>query len=320
MRNLSRLPFAAALVGGTLLACSAAPLDPAGEAPDESDLRAMTGPEIVGAIGFGETKDIDYAESPLYRALRVEAVAGDVLDAWARSEGLDAKLWILDAGSRTLTSNDNASAGTRDAHATFAVKNAGTYYLALRDTNRENGRFHVSLAARPPAGGGAPPPPAATLYGFTAGAKVAQKGSGTVAQNMGPSYKCHRKTTPPIPCGGWVSVTTAAGKTQVALGVLGHSDYYTYVSGVNGADQAYAFPPPLTTTRFWYERAHVELDAAGHGQFEQRNTDAQGYLQSTATYEVTAANGAILVTYTGALHPGSCNSYDETCTFRALAP
>lgn len=337
LRAITPCSAAFALATALLVACSSAPADgtPADEAIDEPELRAMTASEIVGTIAFGETKDVDYTEAPVYRALRVDAVTGDVLDAWARSETLDAKLWILDSRSRTLTSNDNASAGTRDAHTTFTVKTSGIYYLAFRDTNREDGRFRVSLAARPSpdagparpdagpasdAGDAGTPPLPASLYGFTAGAKVAQKGAGTIGQNMGPSYQCHRKTTPPIPCGGWVSVTTSAGKTQVALGVMGHSSFYTYVSGVNGADQAYPFPPSLANTHFWAQSAVVELDAAGHGHLDRQTADAQGFVQSTTRFDVSAVDGAITVSYAGSLHPGGCNSYDETCTFRAVTP
>lgn len=284
---------------------------------DESELRAMTPAEMVGSIAFGETKAVDYAETPLYRALRVEAVAGDVIDAWVRSDDLDAKLWILDAASRTLKSNDNADAVTRDAHVVYNVKKSGVYYLTLRDMNREEGQFRVSLAARPGAA------PAANLYGFSEGAKVAAKGGGTNTRNLGPSYQCRRKTTPPIPCGGWVSVSTVEGKTQVALGVLGHSDFYTYVSGQwAGRFQDYPFPPAPNVTRFWNERARVELDATGHGKLEVENRSPEGgHLLSTMTYDVTAADGAITVSYSGTLSPQSgCNSYHETCVFQAVAP
>src|SRR5262245_16248014 len=111
LRHEGRMRFVSVFLIAAVAGCGSASEADRGTT-DESDLRAMTSAEIVGAITFGETKDVNYAEVPLYRALRVNAAAGDVIDAWVRSDDLDAKLWILDSGSRTLTSNDNAAFGT----------------------------------------------------------------------------------------------------------------------------------------------------------------------------------------------------------------
>src|SRR5690242_13307598 len=74
------------------------------------------------------------------------------------------------------------------------------------------------------------------LYGFTAGARVAQEGIGDIEQNVGPSWRCRRKTTRRLKCGGWISASVEGGKTVVRLGVMAHDGYYSAVSGRNGAD------------------------------------------------------------------------------------
>lgn len=80
-----------------------------------------------------------------------------------------------------------------------------------------------------------------------------------------------------------------------------------------------AFPPP-SDNRFWTQSAIVELDARGHGQVTRESKDAQGFVQSTASYDVTVDNGVARVRYASVLHPATCNSYDETCAFSVLAP
>lgn len=147
--------FAASL--GVLGACSSQPEET--EDSEASALRTLGASEKVGDLAFGETKTVGYTEQPLYRALRVSAASGDVIDAWVRGDGLDAKAWIVNAASRTLTSNDDANASTRDAHVVVTASAAGDYYVVFRDKNGEDGSFTVSLAGRatPPA-----PPPTTT--------------------------------------------------------------------------------------------------------------------------------------------------------------
>jgi hypothetical protein len=135
---------------------------------------------------------------------------------------------------------------------------------------------------------------------------------------MGPSYQCHPHTVTQLPCGGWVSVNAGtSGKTEVALGVLGHYAFYQYVSGVNGADAQYFFPPAASVTQFWAQNTVVELDASGHGHANIVFKSAQGVVTQSASYDVSAANGAITVSMQSDLDPGSCNDYQETCTFTA---
>lgn len=307
-------------------ACSAAPVDGPDDGTEESGLRTLSDLEKVGTLTFGETRDVDYSETPLYRAFRVEATPGDKLDAWVRSDDADAKAWILGSDYRTLASNDDADATTLDAHVVYTAREAASYYLVLREKNRESATFTVSLAPRSGSSGdagadaaadAASEAGAANLYGFTDGQRVAARAGGTLTQNIGPSYQCHRKTNTGVPCGGWVALSSGEnGKTKVTLGVMGHYAFYGNVS----SHPEIGFPPPASN-RFWNESAVVEFDATGHGHYDYvRKSSTAGFIESTASYDVQAIDGVISVEFSSVGRVQSCTSYDETCSIRVLAP
>lgn len=157
---LRALPLLAFLsVSATLAGCAAETETDADTT--EEELRALTGPEVVGTLAAGETKKVDYTRKPTYRALRMELAAGDTVDLWVRSAaGGDARAWLLGSTFSTLASNSDASATDTSAHINRTVKKAGTYYLAFRDEKYKDARFEVSWDAPVPPPPPPPPPPA----------------------------------------------------------------------------------------------------------------------------------------------------------------
>jgi hypothetical protein len=153
--------------------------------------------------------------------------------------------------------------------------------------------------------------PASSLYGFSPGVQMAAEGTGTLTENVSGDWTCKRKTLDRLPCGGWVSLSLVNGSSQVALGVMGHDDFYSNVSG--HPDVPF---PPGANNRFWHQSATLALDATGHGSFDDVHKDWQGYDQWEGHYVVDAAEGAVTVRFSSSLDPLHC-SYDETCTFVA---
>jgi hypothetical protein len=129
--------------------CAAAPDAGDEDVAESTDaLRTLAPAEKIGDLAFGETKTVAYAASPLYRALRVQAHAGDKLDVWVRgdSAGADAVAWIVNARGTTLVSGDDSD-GTKDAHVVRAISTTGEYWLVLRNKKRAAASFRVTLAA-----------------------------------------------------------------------------------------------------------------------------------------------------------------------------
>jgi hypothetical protein len=116
-------------------------------------LRTLKADEKIGDIAFGATEDVAYTNKPLYRALHVKAVRGDIMDVWVRGDApADAVAWIVNAHSTTLASADDSD-GTKDAHVVYTVKTGGDLYIVLRDKHQKPGEFHVTLAPKGVAGG-----------------------------------------------------------------------------------------------------------------------------------------------------------------------
>jgi hypothetical protein len=134
----------------TSIGCGADALFEEGaSAPTIDELRALRADEVLGDLAFGSTAGpIAYTDTPKYRAFRVRAEAGDVIDAWIRSTDGDPMAWILAPDFRTLVQNRNAGPLDRDAHVVHRVARAGTYYLAFREEDQEDATFQVTLAPR----------------------------------------------------------------------------------------------------------------------------------------------------------------------------
>lgn len=150
-RPLLALVFALVLAG-----CASEPADESVSSSEDA-LRTLMPAEKIGDLAFGETKSVPYAPAPPYRALRVQARAGDTIDAWVRGAApLDAMAWLVNARATTLAASDDAG-GTKDSHLVYSVRAAGEYWVVLKDKNAKPGTFTVSLAVPPPP---PPPPPA----------------------------------------------------------------------------------------------------------------------------------------------------------------
>lgn len=113
-----------------LLACSADVADQDGETVEAADELNLSRTPQLGALAFGETKEIPAARRG-DRALRIEAKAGDVLDVWVRgaTPGADTRASLVDATSRSLATNDDADATTADARVRATIERDGAYYL-----------------------------------------------------------------------------------------------------------------------------------------------------------------------------------------------
>jgi hypothetical protein len=150
--------FHGAVLAAALLlpACSSA--EPTAEGADGEtaveELRALSSSEILGSIGYGETKsNVAYDESLTYRAFSFDAATGDEIQIDVRSDA-DARAWLTSSSFRTVKSNDNAG-GRRDSRITHRITKAGTYYIVFREKNFEDAVFSVSLERT----NGEPPPP-----------------------------------------------------------------------------------------------------------------------------------------------------------------
>lgn len=124
-------------------------------ASDSSDLRALTPAEILGTIAYGETKaGINYKSPPNYRALSFTAAAGDVVDAWVKSDDGDALAFLADAKWKTFATSDDAADDDTNSHLQATIPAAGKYYVVFRERDFEPATFSVSLTGPAPAGGG----------------------------------------------------------------------------------------------------------------------------------------------------------------------
>jgi hypothetical protein len=138
-----------------VVGCSSSASSPPSSVTSD-ELRALAPAEIVGDLAYGQTSAIvTYTETPLYRAFRFQGKTGDAVDAWVRSTDGDARAWLLDASFQNVITNDNASAGTTDAHLVTTLKRDGAYYVAFREATREDASFKVTLAGTPASPGGA---------------------------------------------------------------------------------------------------------------------------------------------------------------------
>ena len=148
----SQLALALSLLVLPVVACSA----DADETTDssESELRALGATEIVGTIGYGDTKTIAYTSTPKYRAFSFQAAKGDIIDArFVGAGGVDPVGYLLSSTFGTVEHNDDETADSTAAHVTHTITKAGTYYLAVKDAKTHAGTVTISLTRT-----GAPPP------------------------------------------------------------------------------------------------------------------------------------------------------------------
>ncbi len=147
--HLRPLVVLSVLAGLPLAACAAPSseeAEPEEVLASEEELRALASSEIVGTLGFGESKEIQVAPRPLYRAFKLEVPAGERLDIAVRSERGDGdpQAWLLASDFRTLARSVDVSATDPSARLTRTITRAGTYYVAVRDESSREVSFRVS--------------------------------------------------------------------------------------------------------------------------------------------------------------------------------
>lgn len=156
MRETRRYLATLLMAGLALGACVTAP-EPAAATETSSDaeaLRALSNSEILGAVSFGQSVTFQYQS--YFRAYAITARAGDVIDATVSSGSLQGRPWLwLTTGrgqSTNLAKDENSSRDTT-ARIQYTVRNAGTYYLVVRDAWLRKQDMTLRVAALPP-----PPP------------------------------------------------------------------------------------------------------------------------------------------------------------------
>ena len=118
------------LVTPALAACSTPP-DPELTGSDEAEIRALVGGELAGSIACGETKKVEHAGDPDYRALSIAAKKGQALDIRVRAPGMDPRAWLTTPKGTALAKNDDESASSKDSH---IVSAQGAAWRAREET------------------------------------------------------------------------------------------------------------------------------------------------------------------------------------------
>jgi hypothetical protein len=217
------------------VACGARPSESVGESSTENALRALASNEILGSIGYGETRSpIAYTATPRYRAYTFSGAAGDAItiDVRSLSVGGDPAVWLLAADNSNL-------AAVHGGHIAATLPQTASYTIALRDFNLEDATFSVSLAGPPsdpdpdPNGegdldAGSPPPPSGNPFDDSScsGAAITQTEalrhfatSASISNPLGAGYAVYSRIqtcTTLTGCGAW-SATTAWPQIMVRL-------------------------------------------------------------------------------------------------------
>lgn len=106
--------------------------------------------EIVGALGFAETRTVPHPGGSKFRALKIMATAGDSIDVWVRSTNGDPKAWLANANFTGVAASFDASPTDRNSHIVYTTPQSGTYYLIVRESLHKAAAFTVVLAPRIP--------------------------------------------------------------------------------------------------------------------------------------------------------------------------
>lgn len=247
--NMVRISALLSLLALPMGACAVAEEQ---AATSSDDLRRLTPPEIVGSIAYGETKSVSYSSEPRYRALSFQATEGDKIDArFVGAKGLDTIGFLLSDSFATLTSNDDESANSRASHFTYEITKTGTYYLAVREANEEDGTIAITLSksgtVTPPVV--TPPTPPSDFFNpqSCTGAPLTQadaiqyfpKGSAgksvTISKGPGKFYLRARTCSEFSGCSDWVEkAVTKSTDTDSGVAYASSSWYYVdkFASGI----------------------------------------------------------------------------------------
>lgn len=248
-------------IASLLAACTAS--DGLDVSRSEDALRTMSSEEIVGTIKYGQTlENIAYTETPTFRALKFDGVAGDEIVVDVGSSA-DAKAWLLAPSFLTQRTNDDAAPGVRDSRIVHKLTQSGPHYIAFREKNYEDTTFRVSLKKTnaPPSPSPSPPPsPVLVDDPFSpascTGAWITRSELGILTIPDGTSYERGPSGTKASPVGAvkFIRFEDAfPGQLNAPMRVKG-----TYLRS-----SSY-----LRTTNWWYVEAAFDVlwDASGHAQ------------------------------------------------------
>jgi hypothetical protein len=141
--TLNRFPLALLLA---IAACDGTTADPNAASDDQAQVISSSAVKVVSAMQYGDTSTtVQYTDSPKYRAVSFQALAGDRIDAWVRSDDGDAVAWLLDSQFHVLARNDNASYGESNSHIAHKVTTSGMYYVSFREHDGAASTFKVFL-------------------------------------------------------------------------------------------------------------------------------------------------------------------------------
>jgi hypothetical protein len=151
--SLLTTSLAALFVLGLAPACSvenAAPADDEAVASSDDALRALTAPEILGSLTYGQTSaPVAYAKTPRYRAFSFVASAGDEVQIAINAlSGKPAQVWL------TTSTFANVTTSTTGQLPSAKLKTADTYYIVFRSSDFAPASYTVTLskvAVVPPA-------------------------------------------------------------------------------------------------------------------------------------------------------------------------
>lgn len=112
----------------------------------EAELVGLARVDVVAALGYGQSVEVPSSPNRRYRGVKFVGAAGDSVAIDVRSAG-DARAWLLGPDFRkTLTSNDDASATTKNARITFTLTADGEHTIAFREASNTPTTFTVALA------------------------------------------------------------------------------------------------------------------------------------------------------------------------------
>ncbi|WP_394844794.1 hypothetical protein LZC95_48080 [Pendulispora brunnea] len=289
--------------------------DSANEAPADgeeaagsaaSELRALQDNEKLGSMAYGDTKSVDYTETPLYRAYSFSASANDSIDIWVRgTAGTDAIAWLLGADYQTLASNDNAGSGVKDAHIAYKIATAGTYWIAFREVNQENSTFTVSLSKAttapvdvfdPNTCQGTPLARAEVLHYFAPGSSASAL---IVKPHL---YLRERRCNTATGCAAWTESTKGIDLTYVA-----------------GGQQTKNTVKDLRVSANVEENSYIHLDLRGTDNTNDYVPFYHTYVPNSSSGTLKASRQAYSVTYEGVTFPSEISvKLFTTCLYTKL--
>lgn len=143
------VPAAALFLSAVQLVQSLKPTHEVVPRPEEAPV-PTTGVEIVGAMAYGERRDVAYVSPPKYRAVSFSGESGETVEArvftlTAQRKGV---AWIADDAFRRWEFPETDP--TNALSLSLNLPHAGTYYVVVREAELRDATFSVSLSRATP--------------------------------------------------------------------------------------------------------------------------------------------------------------------------